>query len=158
MTLPGSLHGWAAFGTLALLLALNHMPAWFAGTRLAVFADQLNIRIRLSKPREDLDALLAGYYEALVRKSTTLTVRYDFLQQGYVPHRVHPKRPDQRITNSFAMFDREYSQQKPAGTRSDPPMSEPISSAVTRAASAAAAPPEEPPVVRDASQGLFEAP
>ena len=35
--------------------------------------------------------------------------------------------------------------QKPAGTRSEPPMSEPISSAVTRAARAAAAPPDEPP-------------
>src|SRR3989344_1245250 len=48
--------------------------------------------------------------------------------------------------------------QKLAGTRRDPPMSDPISSGVTRAASAAAAPPDEPPGVRLRSQGLFVAP
>lgn len=48
--------------------------------------------------------------------------------------------------------------QKPAGTRSEPPMSEPISSDVTCAARAAAAPPDEPPQVRARSQGLFVVP
>ena len=41
---------------------------------------------------------------------------------------------------------------KLAGTRREPPMSDPISSGVTRAASAAAAPPDEPPGVRETSQ------
>jgi hypothetical protein len=100
-----------------MLVALNYGPALFAGTRLAVFAEQLDLRLRISHLREDLDAVLAGYYEALVRKSSTMTVRRDFLQQAYVPHTVSTKRPTQRITNSFGMFDREYSKQKQPGTR-----------------------------------------
>ena len=52
----------------------------------------------------------------------------------------------------------EKTPQKWAGTRREPPMSEPISSGVTPAARAAAAPPEEPPGVRVTSQGLLVAP
>lgn len=48
--------------------------------------------------------------------------------------------------------------QKLAGTRSEPPMSEPISSGVTPAARAAAAPPDEPPGVRVGSHGLLVTP
>ncbi len=48
--------------------------------------------------------------------------------------------------------------QNAAGTRMDPPMSEPTSSAVNPAASAAAPPPLLPPGVRPRSHGLFERP
>ena len=52
----------------------------------------------------------------------------------------------------------ENTPQKWAGTRRDPPMSEPISRAVTPAARAAAAPPDDPPGVRVTSQGLLLVP
>ena len=45
-----------------------------------------------------------------------------------------------------------------AGSRIEPPMSEPISSGVKRAASAAAEPPDEPPGVRSMSHGLHVVP
>jgi len=48
--------------------------------------------------------------------------------------------------------------QKAAGTRIEPPISEPISSGVMPAAKAAALPPDEPPGERLRSQGLFVRP
>ena len=51
-----------------------------------------------------------------------------------------------------------HTPQKFAGTRSDPPMSEPISSGVMPVASAAAAPPDDPPGTRVKSYGLLVVP
>jgi hypothetical protein len=118
MTQASGRHGWAAFGWLALLVSLNQMPNWFAGTPLARFAERTDASFRQAgAQREDLDALLAGYYEALVRKATHLSINSDFLQYKYQPNVVRATNPGKKVTNSFGLFDREYTREKPAGTR-----------------------------------------
>jgi hypothetical protein len=118
MTQVNTRHGWASLGILTLLVALNQAPHWLAGTRLAWYAEQVYLRLTTANgAREDLDELLAGYYEALVRKGTTLTTGPGFLQHAYRPHTINVKRPGQQLTNSFAMFDREYTREKPPGAR-----------------------------------------
>jgi len=110
--------GWATLGLLALMVALNQMSGLFAGTRLARFAERIDLSFRKAEvQRDDLDAALAGYYEALVRKATNLSLHSDFLQYNYQPNVVHASDPGKKVTNSFGMFDREYTREKPAGTR-----------------------------------------
>ena len=53
-----------------------------------------------------------------------------------------------RIGSTPQLGFNEHTPQKFAGTRSDPPMSEPISSGVMPVASAAAEPPDDPPGTR----------
>ena len=67
--------GWATLGLLALMVALNQMSGLFAGTRLARFAERIDLSFRKAEvQRDDLDAALAGYYE--VSCARRLTCRY----------------------------------------------------------------------------------
>jgi hypothetical protein len=77
--------------------------------------------------REELDALVAGYYEGILRtdngalglpsEKEDILFRNDFLRDELKPNLNHEYKAGIRFTNSLGMANPEYSYQKPAHTR-----------------------------------------
>src|SRR3974377_1564372 len=107
----------ASVVVLLLLIFVGKFPPSIANTRIGGLAEKGFAKIR--KPHfkgEDLEALDAGYYEGLRKEGSvdpSLQFRNDFLEYDYKPN-LHLKGPGlARTTNSFGMYDQEYSVEKP---------------------------------------------
>jgi hypothetical protein len=102
---------------LLCLIFVAKLPPSFANTGIGRVAEKGFAKIR--KPHfkdEELEALDAGYYEGLRKEGSvdpSLQFRNDFLEYDY-KHSLHLQGPGLgRTTNSFGMFDREYTVEKP---------------------------------------------
>ena len=101
---------------LALIFGAK-LPHSFAKTRIGRVAEKSFAKIR--KPHfkgEDLEALDAGYYEGLRKEGSvdpSLQFRNDFLEYDYKSNLRLEGAGLGRTTNSFGMFDREYTIEKP---------------------------------------------
>ena len=101
---------------LALIFGAK-LPPSFAKTRIGRVADKSFAKIR--KPHfkgEDLEALDAGYYEGLRKEGSvdpSLQFRNDFLEYDYKTNLRLEGPGLGRTTNSFGMFDQEYTVEKP---------------------------------------------
>ena len=103
---------------LLCLIFVAKLPPSIANTRIGGLAEKGLSKIRKAHFKgEDLEALDAGYYEGLRKEGSVdpaLHFRDDFLEYDYKPN-LHLKGPGlARTTNSFGMYDQEYSLEKPA--------------------------------------------
>jgi len=110
----------ASVAILLGLLILIKLPASIQNTRAGRLADRVLSKIRVSNFKaEDLETLDAGYYEGLRKEGSvdpSLRFRDDFLEYDYKPN-LHLKVAGLgRTTNSFGMYDREYTVEKPPRT------------------------------------------
>ncbi len=106
----------ASVAILLGLLVLIKLPASIQNTRAGRLADRVLSKIRVSNFKaEDLETLDAGYYEGLRKEGSvdpSLRFRDDFLEYDYKPN-LHLKVAGLgRTTNSFGMYDREYTVEK----------------------------------------------
>jgi hypothetical protein len=112
-----------AIASVAILLGLLvqiKLPPSIQNTRAGRLADRVLSKIRVSNFKaEDLETLDAGYYEGLRKEGSvdpSLQFRDDFLEYDYKPN-LHLKVAGLgRTTNSFGMYDREYTVVKPPHT------------------------------------------
>jgi hypothetical protein len=106
---------------LLCLIFVAKLPPSFANTRIGRVAEKGFAKIR--KPHfkdEDLEALDAGYYEGLRKEGSvdpSLQFRNDFLEYDYKTNLRLQGPGLGRTTNSFGMFDREYTVEKPPHVR-----------------------------------------
>jgi hypothetical protein len=113
----GKIAGLSVVIILALIFGAK-LPPSFAKTRIGRVAEKSFAKIR--KPHfkgEDLEALDAGYYEGLRKEGSvdpSLQFRNDFLEYDYKSNLRLQGPGLGRTTNSFGMFDREYTIEKPA--------------------------------------------
>jgi hypothetical protein len=110
----------ASVAILLGLLVVVDLPASILNTRAGRLADRVLSKIRASHFKgEDLEALDAGYYEGLRKEGSvdpSLQFRTDFLEYDYKTN-LHLSGPGLgRTTNSFGMYDREYTVEKPPHT------------------------------------------
>jgi hypothetical protein len=102
------------------LLAMITLPASIQNTRLGRLADRVISKIRVADFKgEDMEALDAGYYEGLRKEGSvdpSLQFRNDFLEYDYKPNLRLSVAGLGRTTNSFGMYDREYTLEKPPHT------------------------------------------
>ena len=106
---------------LLCLIIVAKLPPSFASTRVGRVAEKAFAKIR--KPHfkdEDLEALDAGYYEGLRKEGSvdpSLQFRNDFLEYDYKTNLRLQGPGLGRTTNSFGMFDKEYTVEKPPHVR-----------------------------------------
>jgi len=106
--------------TLLCLIFVAKLPPSFANTRVGRLADKSLAKIRKVHKEDDLEALDAGYYEGLRKQGSvdpSLQFRNDFLEYDYKSNLRLVGPGLGRTTNSFGMFDREYTVEKPAHVR-----------------------------------------
>ena len=113
----------SAISSVAILLGLLvivKLPASIQNTRLGLLADRAISKIRKAEFKsENLEALDAGYYEGLRKEGSvdpSLRFRNDFLEYDYKPNLHLIGEGLGRTTNSFGMYDREYTVEKPPHT------------------------------------------
>ena len=110
----------ASVAILLGLLILIKLPASIQNSRMGRLADRVLSKIRVSNFKaEDLEALDAGYYEGLRKEGSvdpSLRFRDDFLEYDYKPNLHLSVAGLGRTTNSFGMYDREYTVEKPPHT------------------------------------------
>lgn len=101
---------------LLCLIFVAKLPPSIAHTRIGGLAEKGFSKIRQPHFKGDLEALDAGYYEGLRKEGSvdpSLHFRDDFLEYDYKPN-LHLKGSGlARTTNSFGMYDQEYSVDKP---------------------------------------------
>jgi alginate O-acetyltransferase complex protein AlgI len=110
----------ASVAILLGLLVLIELPTSIQNTRAGHLADRVLSKIRVTNFKaEDLETLDAGYYEGLRKEGSvdpSLRFRDDFLEYDYKTN-LHLKVAGLgRTTNSFGMYDREYTVEKPPHT------------------------------------------
>lgn len=98
------------------LILVAKLPPSIAKTRIGRLAEKSFAKIRkVDFKGEALEALDAGYYEGLRKEGSldpSLQFRNDFLEYDYKPN-LHLQGPGLgRTTNSFGMYDREYTVEK----------------------------------------------
>ena len=113
----------SAISSVAILLGLLvtiTLPASIQNTRLGRLVDRAISKIRVADFKgEDLEALDAGYYEGLRKEGSvdpSLKFRNDFLEYDYKPNLHLSVAGLGRTTNTFGMYDREYTVEKPPHT------------------------------------------
>jgi len=103
------------------LLVLIKLPASIQNNRVGRLAGRVLSKIRSTEFKaEDLETLDAGYYEGLRKEGSvdpSLRFRNDFLEYDYKPNLHLSQKGLGRTTNSFGMYDREYTVEKPPNTR-----------------------------------------
>jgi alginate O-acetyltransferase complex protein AlgI len=102
------------------LLFVAKLPASVVNTRVGQLAEHVFSKVRAANFKgEDLEALDAGYYEGLRKSGSVdpaLRFRNDFLEYDYKTN-LRLRGPGLgRTTNSFGMYDQEYSVEKPPHT------------------------------------------
>ena len=105
---------------LLCLIIVTKLPPSFANTRVGRVADKSFAKIRKVHKEDDLEALDAGYYEGLRKEGSvdpSLQFRNDFMEYDYKSNLRLVGPGLGRTTNSFGMFDREYTVEKPAHVR-----------------------------------------
>jgi hypothetical protein len=102
------------------LLVLVKLPASIQNNRMGRLADRFLSKIRAADFRgEALETLDAGYYEGLRKQGSvdpSLRFRNDFLEYDYKPNLHLSVAGLGRTTNSFGMYDQEYTVEKPPHT------------------------------------------
>jgi hypothetical protein len=112
---------------IAALLGLHQLPGLLRGTSIGHRIGQLITPMSKNEmSRENVDALVDGYYEGLRPDATApglpgeredINFRNDFLRYELKPNIRRPYKAGLRFTNSMGMANPEYSYAKPPHTR-----------------------------------------